>query len=48
MAELTIMHHNIRSINNKINELKIIIETIKPDVITLNETGTIKNNLKIY
>ena len=44
---LTIMHHNIRGLNNKINELKILIDTHQPDIITLNETLNIKPNTKI-
>ena len=47
MYNLIIAHDNIRSLNDKINELKIFIEINKPDIITLNETITIKENTKI-
>ena len=33
-----IYHSNIRGFDSKCNSLKSILETIKPDVITLNET----------
>ena len=46
MYNLKIVHHNIRSLNVKINELKLFIYT-QPDIITLNETLTIKPSLKI-
>ena len=47
MYKLKIMHRNIRSLNDKINELKIFIHTHQPDIITLNETLKIKPSLKI-
>ena len=47
MSNLKIMHHNIRSLNDKINELKLFIHTHQPDIITLNETLKIKPSLKI-
>ena len=46
MYNLKIMHHNIRSSNDKINKLKLFIHTHQPD-ITLNETLKIKPTLKI-
>ena len=46
--ELKIAHHNIRSLNNKIHELKLFIQTNNPDIITLNETLKINNKSKIY
>ena len=46
MYNLKIVHHNIRNLNDKINELKLFIHT-QPDIITLNETLTIKPSLKI-
>ena len=48
MNQLIIAHHNIRSINDKIHELKLFIQENKPDIITLNETVTINNKTKIY
>ena len=47
MYNLKIVHHNIRSLNDKINELKLFIHIHQPDIITLNETLTIKPSLKI-
>ena len=47
MTNLIIAHHNIRSINAHIHDLKIYIQENKPDIITLNETIKIPNNLKI-
>ena len=44
---LNIMHHNIRSLNNKIKDLQLYIQVNSPDVITLNETGKINKNSKI-
>ena len=47
MYNLKIVHHNIRSIKDKINELKLFIKTHEPDIITLNETLNINKSLKI-
>ena len=47
MTKLKIIHHNIRGINTKIIELTLFINKHKPDIITLNETLTIKNNTYI-
>jgi len=47
MYQLTIMHHNIRGLNDKLSALKIIIEQHNPDIITLNETLKIKPKTKI-
>ena len=41
------MHHNIRGLNNKLEELKIIIKKHNPDIITINESHTIKINTYI-
>ena len=38
MTNLKIIHHNIRGLNNKLNDLKIFIQENKPDIITINET----------
>ena len=35
---LTIAHHNINSINNKILELTAYLEEFRPDIMTLNES----------
>ena len=43
MEELKIMQLNINSLNNKKEELKILIIENKPDIITLNETKMIYN-----
>ena len=48
MNKLTIAHHNIRSINNKIHELKLFLQENNPDITTLNETIKITNTTKIY
>ena len=45
--KLIIAHHNIRGINNKINELKIYLQQNKPDILTINESGKIKPQTKI-
>ena len=37
MTNVKIIHHNIRRLNNKINDLKIFIQENQPD-ITINET----------
>ena len=47
MYNIKIAHHNIRSLSDKIHELKIFITTHNPDIITLNETYKIKPTLKI-
>jgi len=47
MNNLTIIHHNIRSLNDKLTELKLFIEIHQPDIITLNESLQIKQNTKI-
>ena len=47
MTKLKIIHHNIKGINTKITELTLFINKHKPDIITLNETLTIKNNTYI-
>ena len=47
MNNFTIMHHNIRGLNHKLTELKLIISTYEPDVITINESYRIKENTKI-
>ena len=47
MTKLKIIHHNIRGINNKLTEFTLFINKHKPDIITLNETLTIKNNTYI-
>ena len=44
MYNIKIAHHNIRSLNDKIHQLKSFIETNQPDIITLNETYKIKPN----
>ena len=38
MTNLKIIHHNIRGLNNKLNDLKIFIQENQPDIITINET----------
>ena len=38
MTNVKIIHHNIRGLNNKINDLKIFIQENQPDIITINET----------
>ena len=48
MNKLKIAHHNIRSINDKIQELKLFIQINKPDIITFNETVKITPKTKIY
>ena len=48
MSKLLIMHHNIRGLNNKLEELNIKINEINPDIITLNETLKIKPNTYIH
>ena len=48
MINMKIIHHNIRGLNNKINDLKIFIQENQPDIITINETLKIKPNTKIY
>ena len=47
MYNMKIVHYNIRSLKDKIHELKIFIATHNPDIITLNETFKIKPSLKI-
>ncbi len=47
MDTLKIIHHNIRSLKNKINEFKVFIQTHQPDIITLNETLIINKSIKI-
>ena len=47
MTKLKIIHHNIRGINIKLTELTLFVNKHKPDIITLNETLTIKNNTYI-
>ena len=48
MTNVKIIHHNIRGLNNKINDLKIFIQENQPDIITINETLKIKPNTKIF
>ena len=47
MYNITIAHHNIRSLNDKIHELKSFIDTNQAGIITLNETYKIKPNTNI-
>ena len=47
MMGLKIMHHNIRGLNHKLNELKIHLKIHEPDIITINECLKIKNTTKI-
>ena len=47
MYNQKIVHHNIRSLTDNINELKLFIHKHQPGIITLNETLTIKPSLKI-
>ena len=46
MTNLKIIHHSIRGLNNKLNDLKIFIQ--ENHIITINETLKIKPNTKIY
>ena len=47
MYNIKIVDHNIRSLKNKIHELKMFIQTHQPDIITLNETLNINKSTKI-
>ncbi len=46
MTKLKIAHHNIRSINNKIYDLRIYLQNNKPDILTINESGKINPQTK--
>ena len=48
MTNLKIIHHNIRGLNNKLNDLTIFIQENQPVIITIHETLKIKPDTKIY
>ena len=45
---MSILYTNAQSIVNKINELRSVVVTIKPDIILINETWTHQDITNAY